>query len=81
MIASSTTQHCVMPSTSESGYVAMAQGEKTALFAKPLLDLMQPRFVRETVDLFEDNLGMAENQSAGGGLSTLAYITTLLGGW
>ena len=69
MNASSTTQHCVTLSTSEAEYVAMAQGAKTALFTKAVLDFMQPRLARETIFLFEDNQGaiaMAENPVSGG---------------
>ena len=40
--ASSTTQHCITLSTSEAEYVAMAQGAKTALVAKGVLDFLQP---------------------------------------
>ena len=35
--ASSTTQHCVTPSTSKAEYAAMVQGAKTALFTKFVL--------------------------------------------
>ena len=38
--ASSTTQHCITLSTSEAEYVAMAQGVKTALFTKAVLDFL-----------------------------------------
>ena len=38
--ASRTTQHCVTLSTSETEYVAMAQGVKTALFTKAVLDFL-----------------------------------------
>ena len=41
MIASSTTQHCVTLPTSEAECVAMAQGAKTALVAKGVLDFLQ----------------------------------------
>ena len=67
--ASSTTQHCVTLSTSEAEYVAMAQGVKTALFAKAVLDSLQPELAGETIDLFEDNQGaiaIAENPISGG---------------
>ena len=50
--ASSTTQHCVTLSTSEAKYVAMAQGAKTALFTKAVLDFLQPELANETFDLF-----------------------------
>ena len=43
MNASSTTQHCVSPSTSETEYVAMAQGANTALFTKAVVDVLQTR--------------------------------------
>ena len=67
--ASSTTQHCVTLSTSEAEYVAMAQGAKTALFTKVVLDFLQPELANETTDLFEDNqgaIGIAENPISGG---------------
>ena len=67
--ASSTTQHCVTHSTSEAEYVTMAQGAKTALFTKAVLDLLQPELANETVDLFEDNQGAiarAESPISGG---------------
>ena len=50
--ASSTTQHCVTLSTSEAKYVAMVQGEKTALFTKAVLDFLQPELANDTIDLF-----------------------------
>ena len=49
--ASSTTQHCVTRSTSETEYVAMAQGAKTALFTE---------LASETINVFEDNRGAIE---------------------
>ena len=64
VIASSTTQHCVTLSTSEAGYVAMAQGAKTALFTTAVLAFLQPQLVGRIIDMFEDNQGaiaMAEN--------------------
>ena len=66
---SSTMQHCVTRSTSEAEYVAMAQGAKTALFTKAVLDFLQPELASETIDLFEDNQGaiaIAENLITGG---------------
>ncbi|CAM9895183.1 unnamed protein product [Ascophyllum nodosum] len=69
VIASSTTQHCVTLSTSEAGYVAMAQGAKTALFTRAVLAFLQPQLVGRIIDLFEDNQGataMAENPISGG---------------
>ena len=62
--AGSTTQHCVTFPTSEAEYVAMAQGEKIALFPKVVLDFLQPELASETIDLFEHNQGtiaIAEN--------------------
>ena len=62
--ASSTTQHCVSRFTSEAEYVAIAQGAKTALFTKAVLDFLQPELPSETIDSFEDNQGaiaIAEN--------------------
>ena len=67
--ASSTTQHCVTLSASEAEYVAMAQGAKTALFTKAVLDFLQPELASETINLFEDNQGaiaIAENIISGG---------------
>ena len=67
--ASSTTQHCVTLSTSDAEYVAMAQGAKTALFTKAVLDFLQPELANGTIDLFEDNQGaiaIAENPISGG---------------
>ena len=67
--ASSTTQYCVTLSTSEAEYVAMAQGAKTALFTKAVLDFLQAELANETIDLFEDNQGaiaIAENPISGG---------------
>ena len=68
--ASSTTQqHCVTLSTSETEHVAMAQGAKTTLFTKAVLDFLQPELASETIDLFEDNQGaiaIAENPISGG---------------
>ena len=67
--ASSIMQHCSTLSTSEAEYVAMAQGVKTALFTKAVLDFLQPGRANETIDLFEDNQGaiaIAENPISGG---------------
>ena len=67
--ASSTTQHCVTLSTSEAEYVAMAQGAKTALFTKAVLDFLQLELANGTIDLFEDYQGaitIAENPISGG---------------
>ena len=67
--ASSTTQHCVTISTSEAEYVAMAQGAKTALFTKAVLDFLQPELASETIDLLENNQGeitMEEYPISGG---------------
>ena len=72
--ASSATQHCVTLSTSEAEYVAMAQGAKTALFTKAVLDFLQPELANETIDLFEEKI-----QSAGGGRNRLTYVITLSG--
>ena len=81
MNASSTAQHCVTRSISETAYVAMAQGEKTALFTKVVLDFLQAELAGEIVDLFEDNQGaiaIAEKPNKlGGGRNTLTYVTTL----
>ena len=55
--ASSTTQHCLTLSTSEAEYVAMAQGAKTALTIKAVLDVVQPHLNGSAIDLYEDNEG------------------------
>ena len=49
--ASSTTQHCVTPSTSEAEYVAMAHGAKTALAIKVVLDFVQPHLSGGAIDM------------------------------
>ena len=62
--ASSTTQHCVTISTSEAEYVAMADGTKTALTIKAVLDFVQPYLSVRAIDIHEDNEGakaLAEN--------------------
>ena len=67
--ASRTTQHCVTTFTREAEYVAMAQGAKTALFTKAVLDFLQAERASETIDLFEYNQGaiaIAENSISGG---------------
>ena len=69
VIASSTTQHCVTLSTSETEYVAMAQGAKTAFFTRAVLAFLQPQLVGRITHLFEDNQGataMVENPISGG---------------
>ena len=47
----------------------MAQGAKTALFTKAVLNFLQPELANETIDLFKDNQGaiaIAENSISGG---------------
>ena len=69
VIASSTTQHCVTLSTSETEHVAMAQGAKTALFTRAVLAFLQPQLVRRITHLLENNQGaitMVENPISGG---------------
>ena len=47
----------------------MAQGAKTALFTKAVLDFLQPELASEIIDLFEDNQGaiaIEENPITGG---------------
>ena len=70
VVASSTTQHCVILSTSsEAEYIAMTHGAKTALFTRALLAFLQPQLVGRIIDLFEDHQGavaMAENPISGG---------------
>ena len=47
----------------------MAQGAKTALHTKVVLNFLQPELASETIDLFEDNQGaiaIAENPISGG---------------
>ena len=70
MNASSTTQHCVTLSISETEYVAMSQGAKTALFTKVVLDFLQAELAGGIVDLFEANQGaiaIAEKPNKRGG--------------
>ena len=72
-----TTQHCVTLSTSEADYVAMAQGAKTALFTKAVLDFLQRELTSETVDLIEDNQGaitIAENPIRGERTKHIIYV-------
>ena len=70
-------------STREAEYVAMAQGGKTALFIKSMLD-----FCRQSLPVIlliglknQEAIAMAENQSTGSGRSTLTYVMTLSGSW
>ena len=54
---------------SEAEYIAMAQGTKTALSTKAVLDFLQPELASKIIDLFEDNQGAivnAENPISGG---------------
>ena len=53
----STTQHFVILLTSETEYVAMAPGAKTALFTKAVLDFLQPEPASKIIDLIEGNQG------------------------
>ena len=48
---SSTTQHCVTPSTSEAEYVAIAHGTKTALAIKAVLDFVQPHLSGRAIEV------------------------------
>ena len=62
--ASTTTQHCVKPSTSEGEYVVMVYGAKTALAIKAVFDFVQPRISGRTIDMYENYEGskaLAEN--------------------
>ena len=62
--ASSTTQHCVILSTSEAEYDALAHGANTASAIKAVLDFVQPHFSDRAFDMYEDNEGakaLAEN--------------------
>ena len=46
----------------------MAQGAKTSLITKAVLDILQPELVSETFDLFEDNqraIAIEENSTSG----------------
>ena len=64
MSASSTTQHCMTPFTSEAEYVAMAHGAKTALAITAVLGFVQPHLSGRAIDMNEDNEGtkaLAEN--------------------
>ena len=55
--ASNTTQHCVSLSTSETNYVVMAHGAKTAFAIKVVLDFVQPYLSGRAIDMHEDNEG------------------------
>lgn len=55
--ASSTTQHCVTLSTSEAECRTMAQGVKTVLLTRVVLEFLQPQFVGRVIVLFKDNQG------------------------
>ena len=61
---SSTTQHCVTLSTSESKYVALAHGAKTALVTRAVLDFVQTHLSGRAIGMYEDGEGaktLAEN--------------------
>ena len=55
--ASSTTQHCVILSTSEAKYVAMSRETKTSLITKVVLDFVQPHLSGRAIDMYADNEG------------------------
>lgn len=55
--ATGTTQHCEIISTSAGGYVAMPPGGKGALFARAVLECLQPTLAGWVIDLYEDNHG------------------------
>ena len=62
--ASSTTQHCVILSTSEAECDALAHGANTASAIKAVLDFVQPHFSDRAFNMYEDNEGakaLAEN--------------------
>ena len=62
--ARSTTQHCVMLSTSEAKYVAMPRETKTSLVTQVVLDFVQPHLSGRAIDMYADNEGvkaLAEN--------------------
>ena len=54
--AISRTQYCVILSSTETEYVAMAKGVDKGLLVRPVLSFMQPR-VTFPIELFEDNEG------------------------
>ena len=51
--ATSTTQHCTTLSTSEAGYIAMADGIKNALFSRAVLEFVQPQLCGMFLIVFE----------------------------
>ena len=67
MYATSRTQHCVMLSTTEAEYAALAEGAKEGMFVRSVTSFMQPNVYEIT--LMEDNEGakaMAENPLSSG---------------
>ena len=50
--ASSTTQHCVILSTSETEYAAMDHGAKSALAIKAVLHFVQPHLSGRAIDMY-----------------------------
>ena len=49
---SSTTQHCVTPSTSQAEYIAISHGTKTASAIKAVLDFVQPHLSGRAIEVF-----------------------------
>jgi len=68
-------------STSDAEYVAMAPGAKVTLFAKAVLDFLQPKLVEKPLSCLAMIRGLSrcqKTQSVGGGRSTLMYSTSSL---
>ena len=57
--ATSRTQHCVMLSTTQAEYVALAEGAKEGMFVRSVMPFMQPNVYEIT--LMEDNEGAKGN--------------------
>ena len=55
--ASSTTQHRVSLSTSETEYAAMAHGAKVVSAINMVLDFVQPHLSGRVINMYEDNEG------------------------
>ena len=53
----SRTQECVTLSTTEAGYVAMADGVKEALYVRGVLVFLMPSLGSPSIGVFEDNKG------------------------
>ena len=63
MYATSRTQHCVTLSTTEAGYVAMAEATKEGLFMRWVLSFMQPMKSKVSSDVYEMGI-LEDNEGA-----------------